>query len=56
MADKPVPRPAITKDNHMPAIEKRNFVPNTGGGAQSNHTPTTSENKPTTPPPSPKKK
>ncbi|MBX9821200.1 hypothetical protein [Afipia birgiae] len=56
MTDKPVQRPTTTKDNHMPAVEKKNFVPQTGHGVQGNHTPTTSESKPSTPAPSPKKK
>jgi hypothetical protein len=47
--------PSIAKDNHSPATVKKNFVPQTGREVQGNHIPTTSE-KPSTPPPSPKKK
>jgi hypothetical protein len=51
------PTPSIARaDNHTPATLKKNFVPQTGHGVQGNHTPTTSENKPSTPAPSPKKK
>jgi hypothetical protein len=49
------PAPSIAKDNHSPATIKKNFVPQTGREVQGNHIPTTSE-KPSTPPPNPKKK
>ena len=50
------PSPSVAKPNHNPATVKKNFVPQTGHKVQGNHTPTTSESKPSTPPPSPKKK
>jgi hypothetical protein len=55
MTEKPVSRPTMATDNHIPSVQ-RNFVPSTGSGVQTNHTPTTSESKPNTPPPSPNKK
>lgn len=49
------PQPTMAKDNHIPQVIKKNFVPQSGQGVQGNHVPTTGE-KPSTPPPSPKKK
>jgi hypothetical protein len=52
---KPPPSPLMAAGNHIPQVIKKNFVPQTSHGVQGNHVPTTGE-KPSTPPPSPKKK
>jgi hypothetical protein len=44
----------MAHDNHRPEVIKKNFVPETRN-VQGNHVPTTNE-KPSTPPPNPKKK
>ncbi len=46
---------SISQKNYTLPTEKRNFVPQTEPGVQGNHIPTTNE-RPSTPPPSPKKK
>lgn len=47
------PSPTMAKDNYVPLT--KNYTPPTTSGVQSNHTPTTQQ-APSPPPPSPKKK
>jgi hypothetical protein len=51
--------PMMAHDNHIPQVVKKNFTPQAAPQApqsvQGNHVPTTGE-KPSAPPPSPKKK
>jgi hypothetical protein len=51
----PPTSPSTAKDNQTQQIIKKNFVPQTTPHVQGNHVPTTNE-KPSTPAPSPKKK
>ncbi len=50
-----IPTPSPAQRNHTSETIKKNFVPQTGREVQGNHIPTTNE-RPSTPPPSPKKK